>query len=280
MFCPELPAGCSSNGEERNNVLSLSPIEKALYVIDSFNVSARRSGLLQETDSRIKVLGAAIFILTVLSFNKYAPAELIPYIPALSFLTAASGISFKAVFLRIAAVSPFVLFIGVFNPFFDHTRVTFISIQVSGGWVSYLSIIFKFVLTVWCSLLLISTTRFQSLVAAMKFFKVPNALANQFYFLFRYLRLFLMESLSLLRARQARLGLKRKFDIKIFATLAGVLAIRSVRRSGDIHNAMLARGFSGDIPDVAEKPCISRQDIIFLISSLFFCLFFRFWFKF
>lgn len=260
--------------------MKISPLERAILVIDSFGKSAEKRGLLQGIAAEVKIFLTFFLTVTVLSFSKYEGAALLPYFIMLAFLTAASEISFKKIFLRIGAVSPFVLFIGILNPFFDHTKVIFLGLETTGGWASFFSIILKFILTAWCALLLVSSTRFQAIVKGLRTFRIPQILANQFYFLFRYIRLLLKEALTLKRAREARLYGENKFGVKIFANLAGALAVRSIKRADVIHNAMLARGFAGNIPNVAPVGGPGIADAIFLIVSLFCCIFFRFVFIF
>lgn len=77
------------------------------------------------------------------------------------------------------------------------------------------------------------------------------------------------EALILKRAREARLSGERKFDVRLFANLAGTLAIRSIKRADVIHSAMLARGFNGDIPDVRKSDKAGGSDIVFLVLSIF-----------
>lgn len=260
--------------------MKISPAERAILVIDSFGKSAEKSGLLQGVTAEVKIFLTFFLTITVLSFGKYEGAALLPYFMMLAFLSAASGISFKKIFLRIGIVSPFVLFIGILNPFFDHTRVIFFGVETSGGWASFFSIVLKFILTVWCALLLISSTRFQAIVKGLETFRIPQILANQFYFLFRYIRLLLKETITLKRAREARLYGENKFGVRIFANLAGTLAIRSVKRADVIHKAMLARGFAGSIPEVRSGHKTGISDVVFLIVCLFCCIFFRFVFIF
>lgn len=196
----------------------------------------------------------------------------------LLFLTVSSNISVRALLSKIIIVSPFVIFIGILNPLFDKSTVNILSYNINGGIVSFISIMLKFTLTVWASFLLIYTTKFINIVDALKELKVPNILANQFYFLYRYIILFLKETISVSRARVSRLGIYGKLDIKIFATLAGTLFMRSVKRSNNIYNSMLARGFNGDLSYIRKKETVKKSDIIFISLSIFLYIFFRLFF--
>lgn len=237
--------------------------------------SSKINGFLQRRNAKIKLITVIIFILTVISYRKYEIIRLIPFIPMLMFLTISSNVSIKSIFIKIITVSPFVVFIGILNPFFDNSVIEILGYKINGGIISFISIILRFILTVWASFLLISSTKFIKIVEALKELKIPAVLSNQFYFLYRYIRLFLQESLSIWRARVSRLGNEKKLDIKIFSTLAGSLFIRSMRRSNGIYNAMLSRGFNGNIPYIGEKEIINKSDILFFILSLILCIFFR-----
>lgn len=117
--------------------MKISAVERAILVIDSFGKSAETNGLLQGISAEVKIFLTFLFTVTVLSFGRYEGEALAPFFMILAFLTAASHISFKRTFLRIMVVSPFVLFIGILNPLFDHTNIVFLGIETTEGWTFF-----------------------------------------------------------------------------------------------------------------------------------------------
>ena len=80
------------------------------------------------------------------------------------------------------------MFIGIFNPLIDtHVILTPFGIPVTGGWMSFLSIIVKFILTVSTALLLIAVTSFPGICEALERLKLPKVFVIQLLFLYRYL---------------------------------------------------------------------------------------------
>ena len=79
--------------------------------------------------------------------------------------------------------------------------------------------------------------------------------------------------MRMIRAREARSFGKRGKEIKNFIRLISVLLVRSVERAERIYQAMLSRGFRGEIR-VLRKHTIRFYDILFSVISL--CLFYVF----
>jgi cobalt/nickel transport system permease protein len=145
--------------------------------------------------------------------------------------------------------------------------LTVFGIPVTGGWISFLSIIIKFILTVSTALLLIATTSFPGICEALERLKLPRVFVIQLLFLYRYLFVFLEEALKTIRAREARSFGKRGKEMKTFIKLISVFLIRTVERAEKIYQAMLSRGFRGEIK-VLRRYGLRPQDVIFGISSV------------
>ena len=219
-------------------------------------------------DPRVKLLVSFAFILSVVSFPKYEVSALMPFFLYPVFLMTAGNIPMKAIAKKVLFVSPFAIFLGIFNPLLD-TGVVFslFGIPVSGGWLSFASIIVKFMLTVSTALLLIAVTSFPGICEALERLKFPKIFVIQLLFLYRYLFVLLEESLRMMRARDARSFGKKGKEIKTFIRLVSVLLIRSVERAEMIFRAMLSRGFRGEIK-VLRRHTINAYDILFLIVSI------------
>jgi len=219
-------------------------------------------------DPRTKLLVTLIFIIFVVSNSKYEITKLIPFLIYPVFLLTSGNIPLRAVLKKILIISPFLIFIGIFNPIFDkRTIYMIIGIPISQGWISLFSIILKFILTVSSAILLIAVTSFPGICEALEKMKVPKILVIQLLFLYRYLFVLLEESLKIVRAREARSFGKRGKDIKTFTKILSVLLIRSLERAERIYQAMLSRGFKGEI-HLLRKHSIGFNDIVFAASFL------------
>ncbi|MEW6215132.1 MAG: cobalt ECF transporter T component CbiQ [Nitrospirota bacterium] len=219
-------------------------------------------------DPRTKILVSFIFILFVVSFPKYELSGLMPFFIYPVFLLTAGDIPLRAIAKKVLFISPFAIFIGIFNPLLDtNVMLTPFGVPVTGGWISFLSIIVKFILTVSTALLLIAVTSFPGICEALARMKLPRILVIQLLFLYRYLFVLMEEALRMLRAREARSFKKRGKEIKTFIRLISVLLLRTVERAERIYQAMLSRGFRGEIR-VLKRHKLRLQDILFVIFSV------------
>ncbi len=219
-------------------------------------------------DPRVKILVSFAFILFVVSLPKYELSALTPFFIYPVFLLTAGGIPFNAIAKKVLFISPFAVFIGIFNPLLDTAVVMQVfSWSVTGGWISFFSIIVKFILTVSTALLLIAVTSFPGICESLERLRLPKIFVIQLLFLYRYLFVLLQESLTMIRAREARSFGKKGREIKTFIRLISVLLIRSVERAERIYQAMVSRGFRGEIR-VLKKHKLGYYDILFAAISI------------
>ncbi len=125
------------------------------------------------------------------------------------------------------------------------------------GLVRFVSIALKSWLSVQAAIVLASTTQFTDLLMAMRAVGVPRLMVAIFSLMWRYLFVLADEALRLMRARAARSGQSDRPDLKpggnfawrtrITGGMAGSLFIRAIERSDRIYNAMLARGYDGEV---------------------------------
>jgi cobalt/nickel transport system permease protein len=219
-------------------------------------------------DPRVKIIVSFVFILFVVSLPKYELSALMPFFIYPVFLLAAGEIPFSAVAKKILFISPFAIFIGIFNPLIDTSVIMKpFGVPVTGGWISFLSIIVKFILTVSTALLLIAVTSFPGICEALERLKLPKIFVIQLLFLYRYLFVLLDVALRMIRAREARSFGNKGKEIKTFIRLISVLLVRSVERAERIYQAMLSRGFRGEIR-VLKRHRLRYYDVLFGIISI------------
>lgn len=216
-------------------------------------------------DARAKLLAAVAFIVCVVSFPKHEVSGLMPFFLYPVMMAAVGGIPFGLVARKVIVVSPFALMVGAFNPFFDTAPALHVgSVAISGGWLSFASIMIRFALTVSTAVVLISTTSFHGVCRALEQLGAPAAFTTQLLFLYRYLFVLGDESRRMLRAFEARsFGEGSPTPgMKTVSHLIGALFLRTVSRAGRIHAAMTARGFDGEMRTL-------RQDRMRLSDALF-----------
>lgn len=164
------------------------------------------------------------------------------------------GEDFTRVFARSLIALPFAALIGIFNPLY-HTEPAFTAggIAVSVGWVEFVSICLRALLSVQALLILIGSGGFIGLCRSLEQAGVPALITTQLLMVYRYMTVLLEESLQMTRARRARGYGRRHMSLKMWGTFCGQLFLRTVSRAEAIHRAMLARGFAGRMPHISVQ---------------------------
>lgn len=199
-------------------------------------------------DARAKVLVTIAFVVSVLSFGKYEISALVSFLIFPAFMILYGRMPAVYFLKKVAIISPLVIFIAVFNPVFDRRTVLVIgSLTISAGWFSFLSIMFKFLLTAVSVLVLFAGTGFHQICLALEKMGVPGAFVTQLNFLYRYLFVLIDEGARMNRSYSLRSFGKGRMKISTAVSLLGNLLLRTMDRAERIHRAMLARGFKGRI---------------------------------
>jgi cobalt/nickel transport system permease protein len=226
----------------------MGKIETAFFDLGALDELAARDSAVHRLDPRAKLLTTAAFVLTVVSFGRYEISALLPFFLFPAALLAAAGLPAGPLARRLLLAAPFALLVGAFNPLLDREVLLRLGgVGISGGWLSFLSIQLRFLLTVGAALVLIATTGFAPLCLALERLGAPRIFALQLLFLYRYLFVLVEEGGRLARARTLRAGRGRGTGVRVFGTLAGQLLLRSLDRARRLHLAMLSRGFDGEI---------------------------------
>jgi cobalt/nickel transport system permease protein len=216
-------------------------------------------------DPRGKILISMIFIICVISYSKYELLQLIPYFSFPIFIVLVSNINLFDLLKKIIPAALFAIVLAAANPFLDTNIVTFANIQISAGWISFLSIILRFLLTTSAAFLLVMTTEWFHLNNAMHKLGIPKIFINQMLFMERFIQELLHEAKTISQARASRSFDTNGYELKIYGHILSTLLNRSFDKALRIYNAMLARGYTGDIP-VSTKLEWTTKDTIHLIS--------------
>ena len=244
----------------------MAKIDTTFFDLGSLDALAYRRSPIHAIDPRAKLITTLIFIVTVVSFHKYTLSGLLPFFVFPVYMLIRADLPTSQVLKKLLIALPFAFFIGIFNPFFDQVPILQLGpLTVTGGWVSFVSILLRFTLTVLAALTLIATTSFTGICMAMEKLGCPRVFALQLLFLYRYLFVLIDEATRLIRARALRTFHGRGRGLKVFGSLLGQLLLRSIERAQRIHLAMNCRGFDGDIR--MRKPIhFQVRDALFILS--------------
>ncbi len=220
------------------------------------------------------VIVTMLYVFTVASVGKY---QIIPFIPLAAypvFLAVSTDLPYKDIGRKLLVASPFVIFIGIWNPYFDTAEIELFGAVFSRGWISFLSIILKFLLTVSATLLMIATVGFDKICRSLALFGFPEVLVTQFFLLNRYIRLLSDETHNIIRAWVFRGG---KITLKNAGNICGPLLLRSISRSRRIHSALMCRGYHGCLyNNHGTQKLMTGNDMFFTFSWAVFFVAVRF----
>lgn len=237
---------------------------------------------LHRLDPRVKVVVTVAFILSNALLPDGAWAAFGLGWILLLLANSASNLGVDFTFRRSFIALPFMLVAvsAIFAPSgqpLAEWRVFGISlVPTDAGLIRFGSILLRTWLSVQAGILLVTVTPFPDLIHAFEHLRVPPVLTTIVAFLYRYLFVLTDEVLRLLRARDSRSaaipGRKSGRDVfwraKITGHMAGQLFVRSYERSDRIYNAMLARGYTGQMRTLrAHLMC--RHDWLVLSACIF-----------
>ncbi|MBU1172844.1 MAG: cobalt ECF transporter T component CbiQ [Proteobacteria bacterium] len=226
----------------------MAKFDSQLFDIGYMDTLAVGKTSLHTLDPRAKLVTTMVFIGTVVSFGKYDISALIPFVIFPIVLVAWGGLPTAYLIKKIMIVSPFAFFIGIFNPLIDQTVIMHMgSLHITGGWISFASILLRFALTVGAALVLISLTGFHAVCMGLEKLGVPRPFVVQLLFLYRYIFVLMDEAGRMIRARALRSFNSNGRSLKIFGSMIGHLLLRTMDRAQRIHLAMCCRGFDGHI---------------------------------
>jgi cobalt/nickel transport system permease protein len=243
----------------------MGTIEGSLLNIGYLETLSYQETPIHRLDPRSKLLTTLVFIVVVVSFPKYAILSLLPFILYPVTLAALGNVPAWYLAKKILLAAPFAFFIGIFNPLLDREIMVRLGpLALSGGWVSFASIMLRFVLTVSAALLLVAVTGFHQVCLALQKVGIPKALVLQLLFLYRYLFVLADEAARMVRARALRSFQARGLDFRTYSSMLGHLLLRTLDRAQRLHLAMLSRGFDGEIRQVRVLRLHTRDGMFFL----------------
>lgn len=249
---------------------------------DAFDRYYHAESPLHRLDPRVKVVLTVAFILSnaLLPDGAWSAFGLawIVILFANHFSNLGIEFSFKRSFIALpfalAAVSA--IFMPAGQPLAEWTLGPLQLIPTDAGVLRFISIMLRAWLSVQAGIMLVAVTPFPDMIHAFEHLRVPAILTTIIAFLYRYLFVLTDEVMRLLRARDARSaalpGLKSGRSVfwraKIAGNMAGQLFLRSYERSDRIYNAMLARGYQGQLRTLRAHTLTRRDWLALLLVTL------------
>ena len=238
--------------------------------------------LIHRLDPRLKVVITLAFLLSnVLLPDAAWLAFGFSYLVLLgSNLLAGLGLGYttrrSVVALPFALAAVTAIFSVPGNPLAEwHIGSTVLTVS-DAGLLRFASIMLRAWLSFQGALLLVATTRFPDLIHALEHLRFPPLLVTIIAFLYRYLFVLTDEVLRLRRARESRSaaagghrsGGSLLWRGRVAGNMVGQLFLRSYERSDRIYNAMLARGYAGQIRTLTAHVMTRRDWLVAALAVL------------
>ena len=225
----------------------MSSIEKNILELNKLQNLQQRSHWMNDLHPLGKLLLSIFYIFIAVSFHKYSLAPLIvmAIYPLFGFIV--GELSFKEGIYRMRLILPLVIFVGIFNPFFDKKIILEVAgIGVSGGVISMLTLMLKGFYSVLSAYILIATTSIDDICYALRVLHVPRQIVIVIMLIYRYFGVMAAEADRITTAYMLRAPKQKGIHYKAWGTLVGQWLLRSMDRAEDVYESMLLRGFKGD----------------------------------
>ncbi len=250
----------SRRGFVERTLLDLAEIiERTVYA----EQLARRPGLLQRVDPRIKVVVLSFAILVAASLRSW-PTQ-VALLGLLGALLLASRIPIVVLIQLLLGLPLFTLLVAapalVLVPGPELVRLPFgASVTTTGVW-SVLTLFLRVTTSIAAATALVLTTRWADLMRALRTFRVPLLFVLVFAMTYRYVFVLIELLQDLLLARRSRVltPMPNVEQRRWLSSALGVLFQRSLRMSEQVYLAMVARGYRGE-PRTLRNPTLAETD--------------------
>jgi cobalt/nickel transport system permease protein len=216
--------------------------------------------LLTRLDPRVKLISTLALLAMVISCRGFVFSLLIAALSLGSCLNV--GVRLKLLLARFAepsfiAVMVIILklFLSGTAPLFSFHFIGIESVGHSDGLLEGLFIASRILGAVSLTALLVFSTTFTDLMAALAWLKVPRGFIEVALFAWRYLFVLFDDAQVVYAAQKNRLGyagLRR--GMRSFGALTGALVIKAFGSSQSVTCAMMQRGYDGTIPLSRHRP--------------------------
>lgn len=247
----------------------MSKIRNSLQNFSTLDSYSQGESFIHAVHPLVLLLSTLIYIGFIASFDRYEIIRLIPYLLYPAILFPASGIPVLPILKRAAFVLPVILGVCILNFIFDKNTVNLGGVFISGGFVSMVSLLIKYALTVSAALLMIATTGIHKLSYAMRLIKVPRLIVLQVTLTYRYISVLSEEVLNTLLAYRLRSAGHKGIRFNAWGTLTGQILLRTYERAQQVYRAMCLRGFTGDYNPGANLK-LKTSDVLYFLLWVFF----------
>jgi len=268
-----LPLQAVSRGQRGRSFLDKTLSGITGFLKDAIFTSewVTQKGLLQCIEPKSKLIGILFFILTV------------SIVKGISILFSFSVFSVILAAASSIGIIPFVRRVWLFIPFFagliaipavfitpGEPLLSFFGLIITRqGMISAITFVLRVAASVSFIVLLILTTKWDHIMKALRVFRIPPLFVLILSMTYRYIYLLLstVEDMYIALLSRTIKGHSRKEGQKWVAGRIGFLFHKSRRLSEDVYDAMVSRGFDGEVR-VMDNFRMKMRDYVWLSLSI------------
>ena len=220
-----------------------------------------RHTVVHDLPAHVKLVALVSFVFVMVATPRASWGTFLSFFVVVAAVIFAARIPLLSVIKRMVVEVPFVIF-AVLMPFTasgPKTAVGPLDLSVlgleTGG-----TLLAKSTLGVLAAILFAATTPARDILRAFETLKVPGLLVQIATFMLRYSAVVLGELERMRVSRESRGFIARgPAQWRVIAQSAGALFIRSYERGERVHLAMLSRGYTGVMPEMAATKVAGRD---------------------
>lgn len=225
----------------------MSKINEAIHGIHHMDDMAAKDIWINNIHPLSKIVVTFIYVLTVVSFDKYDFYGVLSMFIYLYAVSVISDIPLSKSFKNMKVVMILVCIVGISNPFFDRQVMFSIAgINITCGMVSMITLMIKGIFTVCAAYFLIATTSIEKICYGLRIIHIPKGIVTVIMLIYRYIIVLLKETERMNQSYKLRAPKQKGINIKAWGSFAGQLLLRSIDRAETVYESMLLRGFNGD----------------------------------
>lgn len=230
--------------------------------LGSHRLHVEGSSVLHRAAPEAKIAALVVFVVCV----AFTPRRAVPAFAVDAAVVATAvgiaGVRWRVVAARLVVIAPFVVSAALV-PFVaggERVDVVGLSLSVEGLWGAF-NVAAKALIGAGAAIAVSATTRVPDLLAGLSRLRVPAPLVSIAAFMFRYTDLCL-DQLGRMRRAMAARGHEPRWlwQARPTAAALGTAFVRSYERGERVHAAMVARGFSGAVPDTGRVRWATGRD--------------------
>jgi len=230
-----------------------------LYVLEELS---DRNTAVHRLHPRAKILLTFVYIVIVVSFNRYDVLGVAPFFIYTALACALADLPLKILHKRFLIALPFCAFAGLTNFFLDRNTAFMIGeADVTYGLLSLIAIVLRTYLCVMAVFILIATTPFPSMTRELRRLRVPQIFITLIEMIYRYIGVLIDEAASMTTSYKLRSVKTKGVAMKDMGPFAGQLVLRSFDRGERVYAAMACRCFGGELPE-REPVKMTASDIL------------------